>query len=260
MAIENALQPAPAPSAAATCRSTRLRLADGAETTLHEGRFERARTRMRVAAVDPPSTLLGWSGAGGPADAMIGGFFIRAGGVPLGDLWIAGERREHVAFDSPWDGVRACVGIEAGRVMLGPRSEFPGQPAGDLLQAGPLLVRDGRPLLSAGSDPEGFSAGMRQFDSDITAGRYPRAALGLNGDELIAAVCDGRGEHDAGLTLEEMGDVMLALGATDAINLDGGGSASLVLGAELRNRPREEHGIDLVGGRPISTVLVFERR
>ena len=41
---------------------------------------------------------------------------------------------------------------------------------------------------------------------------------------------------------------MIDLGADEAINLDGGGSASLVLGGGLRNRPREEHGIE-PGGR-----------
>jgi exopolysaccharide biosynthesis protein len=51
---------------------------------------------------------------------------------------------------------------------------------------------------------------------------------------------------------------MAELGARTAINLDGGGSASLVYGGRLRNRPREEHGIEILGGRPISTAIVFE--
>jgi exopolysaccharide biosynthesis protein len=165
-----------------------------------------------------------------------------------------------VPFDSPWDESRACLLIDGDGPVMGPRSGIGPEPAGDLLQAGPLLVCDGRCLVRTGSDPEGFSAGSIQFDSDITVGRYPRAALGLNGGELIAAVCDGRGEHDDGLTLVEMAEAMIELGAVTAINLDGGGSASLVVGGRLRNSPREEHGIDLVGGRPISTALVFERR
>lgn len=248
------------PLEAGAYRSSRLTLADGAGTTLHEARFDRARTELRVVALDPPERLADWCQAGGAVDAMIGGFFVRSGGAPLGELWIGGEAQRYVPFDRPWDGVRACVGVSSYGVALGPRSEFEDRPGGHLLQAGPLLVRDGRCLRSEGSDPEGFSAGMRQFDSDITAGRYPRAALGLNEGELIAAVCDGRGEHDHGLTLEEMARAMVDLGATEAINLDGGGSASIVLGAQLRNRPREEHGIDLVGGRPVSTALVFEQR
>jgi hypothetical protein len=44
------------------------------------------------------------------------------------------------------------------------------------------------------------------------------------------------------------------------LNLDGGGSASLVHGGRLRNRPREEHGFDLLDGRAIATAIVFESR
>ena len=131
-------------------------------------------------------------------------------------------------------------------------------PEGDLLQAGPLLVRDGRVVVRDGGDPEGFSTAASQFDSDITAGRYPRAALGLGDGELIAVVCDGRSDHDSGMTLVEMAALMRGLGSETAINLDGGGSASLVAGGELRNCPREEHGLPLDGGRPVSTALTFQ--
>lgn len=140
------------------------------------------------------------------------------------------------------------------------RDELVAAPAGDLLQAGPLLVAGGRAVFVDGEDPEGFSAGARQFDSDITAGRYPRAALAIAGDRLLAVACDGRAQRDAGMTLGELADALVALGATEALNLDGGGSASLVQSGRLRNRPREEHGADLLEGRPIVTAVVFEPR
>src|SRR5919199_89918 len=82
-------------------------------------------------------------------------------------------------------------------------------------------------------DPEGFSAGQRQFDSDITEGRYPRAALGIAPGKLLAVVCDGRADDDAGLSMGELAETLVALGAHSAINLDGGGSASLVAGGRL---------------------------
>ena len=107
------------------------------------------------------------------------------------------------------------------------------------------------------ADPEGFSAGASQFDSDITVGRYPRAALGLGETELIAAVSEGRADDEAGLSLAELAEAMVGLGAAEAINLDGGGSASLVVGGRLRNTPREEHGRELVGGRDIASALQF---
>ena len=62
------------------------------------------------------------------------------------------------------------------------------------------------------------------------------------------------------MTLAELADALVSLGAHTAINLDGGGSTSLVCGGELRNRPREDHGIDLPAGRPVTSALVFSRR
>jgi exopolysaccharide biosynthesis protein len=57
--------------------------------------------------------------------------------------------------------------------------------------------------------------------------------------------------------LGELADVLRELGAHTAINLDGGGSTTLVNAFALRNRPREEHGIALAGGRPVATALAF---
>lgn len=238
----------------------RLRLGDGAETTVHVARFDRARFDLRVVVLDPPSTVQGWCRRTGAEHAIVGGFYMRPGGPALGDLWVAGRALRTEPFDAPWHDERACVHIDDGSVSLAPRRELGGVAHGDLLHAGPMLVDDGRSLLAGGADCEGFSAGARQFDSDITAGRYPRAALGLSGHQLIAAVCDGRADDEAGLTMAELAEAMIGLGATEAINLDGGGSASLVVGGSLVNTPREEHGIELVGGRAVATALHFAPR
>jgi exopolysaccharide biosynthesis protein len=175
-------------------------------------------------------------------------------------LRIAGERLRSVPFDSPWSDVRACVHIAGDAVRITGRDRLGSEPAGDLLQAGPLLVRDGRIAVADEEDAEGFSAAAHQFDSDITRGRYPRAALALADDRLLAVVCDGRTRRDAGMTLAELAHALVQLGATDAINLDGGGSSSLVHDGRLRNRPREAHGIDLLDGRPVVTAIIFEER
>ncbi len=50
--------------------------------------------------------------------------------------------------------------------------------------------------------------------------------------------------------MAELAESMAALGIVQAMNLDGGGSTSLVCGGRLRNRPREGHGVVLAGGRP----------
>ncbi|HVX33461.1 MAG TPA: phosphodiester glycosidase family protein [Solirubrobacterales bacterium] len=238
----------------------RRRLGDGLLTTLHVARFRRDAVTVSVANLEPCATLADWCAAERAPHAIVGGFYMRPGGPPLGDLWIDGEVLPTTAFDAPWDACRACVHVDAGAVTLRAREEIEGPPRGDLLQAGPMLVRDGELLVRPGVDVEGFSAGSCQFDSDITAGRYPRAAIGVDRDDLVAAVCDGRADDDAGMTMTELGEAMAALGCVDAMNLDGGGSASLVIDGALVNTPREEHGRELVGGREIATALRFSGR
>jgi hypothetical protein len=253
--------PRPRPDAAAPQLSReRRRLDDGALTTLHVARFRRDAFTVGVARLEPRATLAAWCAAEGHPHAIVGGFYVRAGDLPLGDVWVDGRALRTEPFDAPWDACRACVHAEAGEVALRSREEIDGAPRGDLLQAGPMLVRDGEPQVWPGVDAEGFSAGSRQFDSDITAGRYPRAALGINDEEIVAVICDGRADDDAGMTMVELGAAMKALGCVDAMNLDGGGSASLVVDGALVNTPREEHGRELVGGRAIATALRISPR
>ena len=59
----------------------------------------------------------------------------------------------------------------------------------------------------------------------------PRTALGLSADErwLYALVVDGRQKgYSDGADMEDLIAVMKAAGASDAINMDGGGSSTLV--------------------------------
>ena len=248
-----AVQPAPP-----LVRSFRHRLGWRAATTVHVAAYPLARFAPRVVALEPPQPLQSWCAREGIGEAVVGGFFIRPDGLPLGELWVSGRRLDSEPFAPPHGPGRSCVEISGGGVRLSPRAEFGEAPRGDLLQAGPLLLRDGMPVV--GRDPEGFSTGMAQFDSDITVGRYPRAALGLADGHVLAVACDGRSDGDTGLTLGELARLMRRLGARDAINLDGGGSTSLVSGGALVNTPREEHGIELVAGRPVSTAIAFVPR
>lgn len=111
---------------------------------------------------------------------------------------------------------------------------------------GPRLVLAG----SARPADEGFPEGFRSR-------RHPRAAAGVTSDgRLLLVVADGRWpEHALGMTLEELARELVGLGATDAVNLDGGGSATLVVGGTLANRPSDEGG-----ERPVSDALVVKPR
>jgi len=239
-------------------RSRRVSLPDGASTTCHVAIFPLDRLRVRVVSLPERETLVHWCRRSGVDHAIVGGFFVRPHNAPLGQLRIAGAEADHVPFLAPWGDVRACMHIDAaGRMRIARRPDLPAAPDGDLLQAGPLLVRDGVSVID-GLDTEGFTAGASQFDSDISDGRHPRCALGLTDDTLLAVACDGRHDDEAGMTLGELADVLVGLGAHSAMNLDGGGSASLVCDGELVNRPREQHGIELLDGRPIATLLVLD--
>lgn len=254
----NTLRAAPPTALSTHLRSLRIELEDGATTTLHVARHALARTDLRVVRLRRPEPLVAWCARNGVDEALVGGFYTRPRGVPLGELRTRGFRRTSVPFDAPYGPLRGCLHVDrAGRPLIAPRHELPQAPRGDLLQAGPVVLRAG---VVVDGDPEGFSANASQFDSDITATRHPRAAIALTSTHVLAVACDGRADDEAGLTLPELGRALRELGAHTALNLDGGGSTSLVSGGTLVNVPREQHGIVLPVGRAISTAIVLRRR
>jgi hypothetical protein len=235
----------------------RFRNRDEEETTVYLVRHPRRTTRLAVHCFADPTRLDHWCAAHGRPEAIVAGFFVREPHRPLGEVRLGGAVQEHQPVTPPWAERRACVHID-GDVRLASRGELGPDPAGDLVQAGPLLVAAGRSLTEDG-DREGFSTGAAQFDSDITVGRYPRCALGVSDDELLAVCCDGRRSGvDAGLELGELARLMISFGASEAINLDGGGSSTLVHRGHLLNRPYSDHDQPAPESRPVVTALVFE--
>lgn len=102
-------------------------------------------------------------------------------------------------------------------------------PVGDALAAGPALIGDGRIDITV--DEEVF------FASSIPQ-THPRTAAGVtrHGD-LVLMVVDGRQAASRGVDLEELAALMHAVGCVEALNLDGGGSSTLVVNGRLVNRP-----------------------
>lgn len=244
----------------------RLPLEDGAHTTAYVAIYPLASTELQIRRLPGLARLEPWCEANGVSEALVGGFYLRRSGVPpepmrsgtpLGELWLNGTQQPFVPFTHPYSQRRACISVTRDSVRIARREALDRNPTGDLLQAGPMLVREGQAL---SGDEEGFSASAEQFDSDITVGRHPRAALGCDGRRLIALACDGRADDDAGLTIDELAVTMVRLGAREALNLDGGGSTSLVSAGRLRNTPREAHETTVPGGRAIATALVFMPR
>jgi len=137
--------------------------------------------------------------------------------------------------------------------------------AGDTLVAGwrvPFGPGDGE-TQAVGGYPELLDGGVRVGDLGVgerpafAASRHPRTAVGHDPatGRLWLVVVDGRqSPHSAGMTLPELTALMEALGARDALNLDGGGSSVMVVLGSARNRPSDE-----AGERPVVNALAVVR-
>ena len=130
--------------------------------------------------------------------------------------------------------------------------------AGHLEEAiggGPRIIRDG--LISIEYAEEGLGSG---FAED----RHPRTAVGYSqkGETLFLVTVDGRQPgYSVGMSLEELADLMARkLGffarsrgnAYQAINLDGGGSTTMVVQQQVVNRPSDQ-----TGERAVANALVL---
>ena len=70
-------------------------------------------------------------------------------------------------------------------------------------------------------------------------------------------VADGRQpDYSVGMSLQELAEFLLGLGAIDAMNLDGGGSTTMVLNGKVVNQPSDKEGERKVG----DAILVFPRK
>lgn len=91
---------------------------------------------------------------------------------------------------------------------------------------GPVLLKNGTVSVS-----ENEEVGMAMASN-------PRTAIGRIGkNHYVFVVSDGRTEESAGLSLYELASFMKELGVTDAYNLDGGGSSTMVFQGNIINNP-----------------------
>jgi hypothetical protein len=128
---------------------------------------------------------------------------------------------------SPGDGAIApgstvLVGRESGADEL--RTFHVGDPvsfAYKLAGSGPVPFRfavGGAPILRAGETLPGVNA--------ATAATRTAAGVSADGQRLYLVVLDGVSETSSGMTLTELADVLAGFGASDGVNLDGGGSST----------------------------------
>ncbi len=72
--------------------------------------------------------------------------------------------------------------------------------------------------------------GKRAEFTNIISGTHPRTAIGIDktGEKLFLVAVDGRQTAMAGFTQTQLAEYMISLGAYGALNLDGGGSTTMV--------------------------------
>ena len=204
------------------------------------------RTRKSVTAMVPP-------GPEQPLAGVNGDFFGLDSGVPVGPEVTAATThfalRPAVSWGPsrrPWIGDPVPDGDRMG---FGPdtigRGEVPAS----------VQVIGGYPeLLDRGSAPGDLAAASRP---SFAAARHPRTAVGFDsiGGTLWLVVVDGRqAPRSVGMSLPELADMMLALGADEALNLDGGGSSAMSLRGRIANRPS-----DATGERTVANSLWLVR-
>ena len=141
--------------------------------------------------------------------------------IPPGGYVISSQGKSY-----PWlvshlqPGVRALVYTQLNGVWQGVRYAVGG---------GPTIVRGGKVYVNAQAE---------RFDSHIATGRSPRTAIGYTreGYALMVTVDGRQPKHSVGATLNELARLMVELGAVEAINLDGGGSSTMVIDGKPVNK------------------------
>jgi hypothetical protein len=165
--------------------------------------------------------------------------------IPENKIVISGHDRAAVFIDTALnvgDTVKIYIGFEG----------FPGK-IEDLVGGFTQLVTDGRNSAIESFDKVGTAQNRERF----ALFRHPRTAIGFNKDKskLFMVTVDGRQQSSAGMTLPELADYMVSLGAYQALNFDGGGSTTMVVEGKVVNSPS-----DPMGERAVSNALMIIKK
>ncbi len=141
------------------------------------------------------------------------------------------------------------LAVETEILPLLPDPEGEWEKAEFIVSGGPLLLWNGRRL----EEPEKESISRVFF-----LARHPRTAVGARADgTLLFVTVDGRrAKESVGMSIPELTDLMLELGCVSAINLDGGGSTTMVIEGKTVNRPSSSGG----DRRNADAILLFPKQ
>jgi hypothetical protein len=186
------------------------------------------RANDRRAALETVSSMAQRYGA---TAAVNGGYFIMQGDQAGASTGVYELNRQVIAPGSGRSALLFCAEknfrehLEIDVVRLpGPTKACD---AVDVVGAGPRIVRNG-------------AVDVRDEMFAHAAKRHPRTAVALaSRGTILFVTVDGRQAHSVGMTLEELARELVAMDATQAINLDGGGSTTMVVRDKIRNSPSD---------------------
>ena len=119
--------------------------------------------------------------------------------------------------------------------------------ATSIIGGGPQLIKNGRIEIT--------NAGEKILPSFVTD-RHPRTAIAsLKSGQILLVTVDGRQDESIGMSLNMLADLLVEFGAVEAVNLDGGGSTTMIIKNKIVNKPS-----DATGERPVSdAILIYAR-
>jgi len=131
------------------------------------------------------------------------------------------------------------------------------------ITAGPRIVKDGvfyQDPIQTFPNGEDFTISWKQNHYNY---RQPRtaAAVSEDGNTLILAVADGRqSSFSVGIYQDEMADILMSYGGYNALDLDSGGSATMVINGMVTNHPSDYANPDGTGGveRHVANSLLIK--
>jgi exopolysaccharide biosynthesis protein len=169
---------------------------------------------------------------GGLAGINAGGFYDPngngSGGTPIGNVFSNGKLTH---ADSMTEQELMCGFLQNNRFFVGNYSanELVQMKARDAVHFYPELIVDGHPMITYGDGGWGYA---------------PRTAIGTTEDgQVLFVVTNGRfidGPWNLGASLKDVQDLLLSYGCVNAMNLDGGGSATMMLDGKLMNHPQTD--------------------
>lgn len=164
------------------------------------------------------------------------GNWAKVSGMAMSDgkLWSKAEGRNALVVDA------------AGKVTLGPLTAAPAG-ARQIVGGGSMVLMKGKVVIGP----------------DAAA---PRTGVGVDaaGTKLVLLVIDGRqASYSAGVSQRQLGEELLKLGCSEGLNLDGGGSSTLVMRDDesgqwrIINHPSDGHDAPMPMSveRPVANVF-----